>query len=50
LLLTPDAEPAAVLRRVATDTLAQARTSAAPRSVAADVRLGIPAHRTRRAT
>ncbi|WP_406138424.1 hypothetical protein [Streptomyces sp. NBC_01089] len=50
LLLTQDAEPAAVLRRVATDTLAQARTSAAPRPVAADVRLGIPAHRTRRAT
>ncbi|MET9530764.1 MULTISPECIES: hypothetical protein [unclassified Streptomyces] len=50
LLLAPDAGPAAVLDRVAGDTLAQARASAAPRPVAAEVRLGVPAHRTRRAT
>ncbi|MFE2378724.1 hypothetical protein [Streptomyces sp. NPDC059398] len=50
LLLAPDAEPAAVLGRVATGTLAEARTSATPRAIAADVRLGVPAHRSRRAT
>lgn len=48
LSLEPDAEPRAVLRRLHEETIAEARTSAAPRTVHVEVRIGVRTHRTRR--
>lgn len=48
VVLEPDAEPGAVLHRLSAETLAQARESAAPRSVDAAVRMRVRAHRERR--
>lgn len=48
LVLDPDGSPETVLRRLARDTVAEARAAAAPRALEADVRITARPHRARR--
>ncbi|EPH42847.1 hypothetical protein ABT390_27430 [Streptomyces aurantiacus] len=48
LVLTPDGSPRAALRQLAQQAVAEARAAAAPRTLEADVRISVKAHRTRR--
>ncbi|WP_150493111.1 alkaline shock response membrane anchor protein AmaP [Streptomyces kanamyceticus] len=48
LVLDPDASPSAVLRTLSGDAVAEARAAAAPRELAADVRIRVRQHRAGR--
>lgn len=48
LVLTPEGSPRAALRQLAQQAVSEARAAAAPRTLEADVRIRVQAHRARR--